>query len=88
YGTAIEAGWTQTTTVLDAPVSFPDPSRPGGVWRPKNFSGTFLNASVTLRYALDMSLNITAIRTAEAIGVQRVGEKLRAAGFCVGRVDP
>ncbi|WP_170159630.1 transglycosylase domain-containing protein [Calidithermus terrae] len=88
YGTAIEAGWTQTTTVLDAPVSFPDPSRPGGVWRPKNFSGTFLNASVTLRYALDMSLNIPAIRTAEAIGVQRVGEKLRAAGFCVGRVDP
>lgn len=88
YGTAIEAGWTQTTTVLDAPVSFRDPSQPGGMWRPKNFSGTFLNASITIRYALDQSLNIPAIRTAEAIGVQRVGEKLRAAGFCVGRVDP
>ena len=81
YGTALENGWTQATTVPDAPVEFRDPSQPGGVWRPKNFSGRFLNRPVTIRYALDQSLNLPAIRTADAVGVWRVGEKLKAAGF-------
>jgi membrane peptidoglycan carboxypeptidase len=78
YGVALEAGWTQATTVLDAPIEYRTPQ---GVWRPKNFDGTYLNRPVSIRYAFDRSLNLPAIRTAEAIGVQRLGDKLRAAGF-------
>jgi len=78
YGVALEAGWTQATTVLDAPVEY---RTPRGVWRPKNFDGRYLDRPVSIRYALDRSLNLPAIRTAEAIGVQRLGDKLRAAGF-------
>ncbi|MER3483080.1 MAG: penicillin-binding protein [Meiothermus sp.] len=78
YGTALEAGWTQANTVLDAALEYPTPQ---GVWRPKNFSNTFLNRAVTIRYALDRSLNLPAIRTADAIGIQRLGDKLKAAGF-------
>jgi membrane peptidoglycan carboxypeptidase len=78
YGIALEAGWTQATTVRDSPVEYPTPQ---GVWRPKNFDGRFLDRPVSLRYALDRSLNLPAIRTAEAIGVQRLGDKLRSAGF-------
>ncbi|MCX8088668.1 MAG: transglycosylase domain-containing protein [Meiothermus ruber] len=78
YGVALEAGWTQATTVRDSPVEYPTPR---GVWRPKNFDGTYLDRPVSIRYALDRSLNLPAIRTAEAIGVQRLGDKLRAAGF-------
>lgn len=81
YGTALENGWTQATTVPDAPVEFRDPSQPGGIWRPKNFSGRFLNRPVTIRYALDQSLNLPAIRTADAVGVWKIGEKLKTAGF-------
>lgn len=56
YAAALEAGWTQVTLVPDRPMEFKDPSQPGGVWRPKNFSGTFLNREITVRYALDLSL--------------------------------
>ena len=81
YATAFESGWTQASPVWDKPISFKDPSQPGGVWRPKNFSGTFLNRPVTVRYALDRSLNIPAILTAEAIGVERLKAKLDLLGF-------
>jgi penicillin-binding protein 1A len=83
YATAFEAGWTQATLVPDRPLEFPDPSQPGGIWRPKNFSGTFLNQSVTVRYALDLSLNLPAVYTAHQVGVERVAEKLAQAGFAV-----
>ncbi|MDX2004592.1 MAG: transglycosylase domain-containing protein [Meiothermus sp.] len=81
YGIALEAGWTQATTVRDSPVEYMTPQ---GLWRPGNFDDTFLNRPVSLRYALDRSLNLTAIRTAEAIGIQKLGDKLKSAGFCIG----
>ncbi len=83
YATAFEAGWTQATLVPDRPLEFSDPSQPGGIWRPKNFSGTFLNQSVTVRYALDLSLNLPAVYTAHQVGVEKVAEKLAQAGFAV-----
>ncbi len=83
YATAFEAGWTQASLVPDRPLEFPDPSQPGGIWRPKNFSGTFLNRTITLRYALDLSLNLPAVYTAHQVGVERVAEKLSQAGFSV-----
>ena len=83
YATAFEAGWTQASLVPDRPLEFPDPSQPGGIWRPKNFSGTFLNRTLTLRYALDLSLNLPAVYTAHQVGVERVAEKLSQAGFSV-----
>ena len=83
YATAFEAGWTQATLVPDRSLEFPDPSQPGGIWRPKNFSGTFLNQSVTVRYALDLSLNLPAVYTAHQVGVEKVAEKLAQAGFAV-----
>jgi penicillin-binding protein 1A len=84
YALAIQQlGWTQATTVPDAPVEYPDKSQPGGVWRPKNFSGTFLNKPVTLRYALDRSLNLPAIRTAEQLGPATLAQHLKQAGFTI-----
>lgn len=83
YATAFEAGWNQASTIPDAPVSYPDPSRPGGYWRPRNFSGSYLNRPVTLRYAFDLSLNLPAIRTAEKIGIDKVAANLLELGFRV-----
>jgi len=78
YGTALEAGWTEANTVLDAALEYPTPQ---GVWKPKNFDNTFLNRPVTIRYAMDRSLNLPAIRTLDSIGISRLGDKLKAAGF-------
>lgn len=78
FGVALEAGWTQATTVRDSPVEYPTPQ---GIWRPRNFDGRFLDRPVSIRYAHNHSLNLPAIRTAQAIGVQRLGDKLRLAGF-------
>jgi membrane peptidoglycan carboxypeptidase len=78
YGIALEAGWTQASTVLDSPVEYRTPQ---GIWRPRNFDGRFLDRPVSIRYALNHSLNLPAIRAAQAIGVQRLGDKLRLAGF-------
>jgi len=83
YATAFENGFTQASLVPDRPLEFPDPSQKGGVWRPKNFSGRFLNQEITVRYALDLSLNLPAVYTANAIGVEKVAQKLSQAGFAV-----
>lgn len=83
YATAFENGFTQASLVPDRPLEFPDPSQKGGIWRPRNFSGTFLNREITIRYALDLSLNLPAVYTANAIGVEKVAKKLSQAGFAV-----
>ncbi len=85
YATALESGWSEASPVWDKPVEFKDPSQPSGIWKPKNFSGTFLNRPITVRYALDRSLNIPAVLTAEAIGVKRLAAKLTSLGFTLPR---
>jgi len=59
YATAFEKGWTGATTVLDAPISFPQAN--GTVYTPQNYDLKF-HGIVTLRHALDNSLNIPAIK--------------------------
>jgi 1A family penicillin-binding protein len=59
YATAFEKGWTGATTVLDAPVSFPGAN--GTTYTPQNYDQKF-HGVVTLRHALDNSLNIPAIK--------------------------
>jgi penicillin-binding protein 1C len=49
-------------------------------WSPKNFDGTFAGR-VTVTHALQKSLNVPAIVTAEAIGVQRCAGLMSAAGI-------
>ncbi|WP_293170788.1 transglycosylase domain-containing protein [Oceanithermus sp.] len=83
YTTALASGWSQASMVEDKEVSFPDPTQPDGVWKPKNYDGTYLDRAVTIRYAMDRSLNVPAILTADALGVRRLAGALRAAGFQV-----
>jgi len=81
YTTALANGWSQASMVEDKEVSFPDPTQPDGVWKPKNYDGTFMNRAITIRYAMDRSLNVPAILTADSLGVQKLAASLRTAGF-------
>jgi penicillin-binding protein 1A len=58
YTAAIDNGFTPASVVLDQPITLMTPQ---GEWRPENFSGTF-QGPVTVRYALEHSLNLVAIQ--------------------------
>jgi penicillin-binding protein 1A len=60
--------WTASTRVLDAPVTFDDPDAQKR-WKPNNFDVKFMG-EVTLRTALQNSMNVPAIRTLDGVGLR------------------
>jgi penicillin-binding protein 1A len=65
------------STILDAPVSYPDGD---GYYSPQNYDNTFYGA-MSLRQALAMSRNVPAIRLGQEVGVNRVIEVCRTLGI-------
>ncbi len=65
YCAAIENGYTPADILLDAPIVLDLPN--GDVWKPQNYSRTF-EGEVTVRHALNVSINIAAIRLLMAMG--------------------
>ncbi len=80
YSAALERGFTPASIVNDAPVEFPDPSKPGGVWRPQNSDGKFLGP-MKLRLALARSRNLVSVRLLDTIGVGYAREYITRFGF-------
>ncbi len=72
YAAAFEKGYNPSTLVFDVETDF------GGNYQPQNFDGNFLGP-VSLREALNRSLNIPAIKVAylaDPINVLKLAEKL------------
>jgi penicillin-binding protein 1A len=65
YIPAIDLGFSPGDVVDDAPVAYPQHGGPP--WEPQNYEGTF-RGLVTLRTALNRSINIVAIKLLERIG--------------------
>lgn len=63
YLAAIESGMTASTMVEDTPITF-------GSWSPGNYDGK-LHGNVSLRTALEQSLNIPTVKLAHSIGVDK-----------------
>ncbi len=80
YSAAFEHGFTPATVVNDAPVVFPDPSKPNGLWMPKNDDDTF-QGPVRLREALVKSINLVSVRVLDAIGVHYAREYITRFGL-------
>jgi penicillin-binding protein 1A len=73
YAAALEKGYTPATRMLDAPfVSF-DVST-GDYWRPANYTEGRSYGMVTLRIALEKSLNQVTARVAQDIGMEAVSD--------------
>lgn len=64
YLAAIDSGMSPNTTIRDAKVTIDG-------WSPKNYSGNY-SGTVTLRYALEHSLNIPAVKLAQQVGTEKV----------------
>jgi penicillin-binding protein 1C len=70
YAAAFERGFTAATPLLDVPSTF---STNDGPYAPANFDRSF-HGVVPLRVALASSLNVPAVRTLDAIGIDAMLE--------------
>ncbi|HEV8352633.1 MAG TPA: penicillin-binding protein 1A [bacterium] len=78
YTAAVEQGWRPSKILYDTPLRY------GGVggepWVPRNYDRRYRGA-VTLRYALEHSINVPAIKTIAEIGPERVVDVARRMGI-------
>ncbi len=80
YSAALETlGWTPSTILVDAPLSFPNPWD-HSVWTPQNYDGAFWGP-MPLRRAVEQSRNIPAVKTLQAVGVEKGIEYARKLGL-------
>lgn len=78
YYTAFATGrYTPNSAVSDSPVSYNDG---GAIYRPKNYGGGF-SGSVSIRRALEISLNIPVVRLGQEVGLNKTIETCRLLGF-------
>ncbi|MCG8503288.1 MAG: penicillin-binding protein 1A [Sphingomonadales bacterium] len=70
YAAALEAGYTPSSLVLDAPFVI-DQGDGQGKWKPRNSSNKFYGPS-TLRVGIERSRNLMTVRLALAIGIDKV----------------
>jgi len=75
--TAIERGFYPSYILMDTPVVFYEPGQ--DPWRPRNYDREF-RGPVSLRYALQKSLNVPTIKLQEEFGPRAVIETVRATG--------
>ncbi len=79
YTAAIDRGYTPTSIIVDAPVAFPaGPGQP--LYSPQNYDRTF-KGPVTLRYAIEESRNVPAVKMTDTIGPAVVIDYARRFGF-------
>jgi penicillin-binding protein 1A len=80
YSAALQNGFTPATIVNDSPPEGEYQAELERVWRPENFNNEYFGF-VSLRFALQHSLNAVSIRITKAMGVPTVARYARKFGF-------
>ncbi|NQT30095.1 MAG: PBP1A family penicillin-binding protein [Candidatus Saganbacteria bacterium] len=83
FTAAMEQGISPGTILQDTETIFevyPNEWNPEGTWEPKNYDKKF-RGPVTLRYALEKSLNIPAVKLLERVGIQSAIDVARRMGI-------
>lgn len=68
YAAALERGYSPSDILMDTPITFADPNT-GTTWEPQNFGRTF-SGPVTVRHALENSMNVPTVRLLQEVGIQ------------------
>lgn len=68
---------TAASLLLDEPVSFESPT---GTWSPQNFDKQF-RGKVSVRTALEQSLNVPVVRVAQTLGAKRIAQVAQGLGI-------
>ena len=71
YITALEQGIPPNQRFLDGAVEI---NTGAGIWRPGNYSGASSGGYVTMRSALERSLNLVTVRIAQEVTIERVAD--------------
>lgn len=71
YLPALEQGVPPNQLLLDAPVEIMTPQ---GMWRPGNYGGGAAQGWVTMRSAMERSLNLVTVRLAQQVGIGAVAD--------------
>ena len=80
YSAAIEKlDWTEATVIVDSPIVFDDTSTEMR-WKPQNYSEDF-QGDVLLRTALVKSMNIPAVKTFQAVGIDTMSQWAASLGL-------
>jgi len=79
YIAALEAGLTPSTTMEDAPVTYPV-GRNGKPWKPDNYDRKFRGV-ITLEQAVEESVNVVTVKLQERVGINRTIEVARRLGI-------
>jgi len=69
--------YTPSTLIEDSPLSLDSPE---GAWSPQNYDKIY-HGAVTLRTALENSMNVATVRLADSIGIERVIATATAMGI-------
>lgn len=85
FTAAIDNGFKPTDVVEDSPISLPGGAN-GEPWTPHNYDGNY-SGPVTLRYALQRSINIPSIKLLRKLGVSLVASYARRMGI-KSRIQP
>jgi len=84
YYTAFASGaYAPDSGISDSPVSYPDGD---GYYVPQNYGGSFSGAT-TIRKAIEVSLNIPAVKVGQEVGLNNVVEVCRMLGI-TSPIDP
>lgn len=79
YSAAVESlGWGPETIIVDSPISFS--SAGSATWSPHNYDMKF-EGPITVQHAIEESRNIPAIKTLQAIGIDKGIEYARKMGL-------
>lgn len=84
YTLALSTGLREDHREEDRPVSFPCDTCAGGVYSPQNFEGATTFRNMTIREALDRSLNLVTVRLADRVGLEKFFGKLGELGIPPG----
>jgi len=85
YSSSLEKGLSPATIINDAPLTFTQTG--GQIWQPKNYGGKF-EGPITMRRALQKSINIVSIRILERVGVKYAQEYITRFGFDADKNPP
>ncbi|HKS23574.1 MAG TPA: PBP1A family penicillin-binding protein [Thermoanaerobaculia bacterium] len=77
YGAAFEKGLTPADTLFDEPIAIPVGNQ---IYAPKNYHGKYAGV-VTIQRALELSINIPAVKTWMMVGADRVTDFVRRCGI-------
>ncbi|MDY7577674.1 penicillin-binding protein 1A [Herbaspirillum sp. RTI4] len=85
YSSSLEKGLSPATIINDAPLTFTQTG--GQVWQPKNYGSKF-EGPISMRRALQKSINMVSIRILDRVGVKYAQNYITRFGFDAERHPP